>query len=141
MGGATILLLSHQATSVSVATTDEDAFVFQGFLIFGAVHEGGKGRVALDEEACVEGDAETITQLGDAGFFVFAATVGEEDERDLVGLEVGEGFACSREGLGAADQDAVDAEKWVSNDRWRVEKESYSNANAKSGSLLESPLC
>ena len=59
--------------------------------------------MALDQEACIEEDAETIAQLGDAGFFVFAAAVGQEDEGDFMGLEVGEGFTGSREGLGAAD--------------------------------------
>ena len=97
--------------------------------------------MALDEEACVERDAETIAQFGDARFFVFAATVGQEDEGDLVCLEVGEGFAGSREGLGAADQDAVDAGDFVSNGILRVGIAPYSNANAKSGSLVESLLC
>ena len=59
--------------------------------------------MALDQEAYVKVDAETIAQLGRAGFFVFAAAVGQEDEGDFVGLEVGEGFTGSREGLGTAD--------------------------------------
>lgn len=41
--------------------------------------------------------------------FRLAATVGEEDERDAVGLKVTEGLRGARERLGAAEENAIDA--------------------------------
>jgi hypothetical protein len=40
---------------------------------------------------------------------MFPAAIGEKDERDTLGLEVGKRFMCSRERVGAADEDAIDA--------------------------------
>lgn len=70
----------------------------------------GEGRVALDEHACGEGDVELGAQVGDALVLVLAAAIGEQDEGDAVLLEVGERLVGAREGVGAADEDAIDAE-------------------------------
>lgn len=50
-----------------------------------------------------------MAEFLDACGFAFPAAVGEEDEGDAVGLEVGEGAGGSGEGGRAAEEDAIDA--------------------------------
>lgn len=52
---------------------------------------------------------------------MFPAAIGEENEGDTLGLEVGKGFVCARERVGAAGEDTIDAggRELV----WRVRKE------------------
>ena len=104
--------LSYVPAFIAVATDDEDVFLFQrcGIRVGGwGVDELGEGRVALHEHACVERHVEEAAELVHALGFVFAAAIGEEDEGDVVGLEVGEGGVGAREGGGGAEEDAVDA--------------------------------
>lgn len=68
---------------------------------------------------------------------MFPAAIGEENEGDTLGLEVGKGFVRARERVGAAGEDTIDAggRELV----WRVREGglTYSNANAKSGVCWE----
>lgn len=41
---------------------------------------------------------------------MFPAAIGEENEGDTLGLEVGKGFVRARERVGAAGEDAIDVE-------------------------------
>ena len=64
--------------------------------------------MALDEHAHVEGNFQAIADLLDSLHFGFTAAIREEDEGNVMLLEIGEGFACAREGIGAAEEDAID---------------------------------
>lgn len=64
--------------------------------------------MALHEHARVERDAEELAEITDALGLVLAAAIGEEDEGDAVGLEVGQSFGGVRQGSGGAEEDAVD---------------------------------
>lgn len=83
--------------------------------------------MALHKHFCVQGDLEAAAEFFDARGFGFSAAVGEEDEGDAVGAEVGEGVVGAGEGGAAAEEDAVNAGGWVS---WMGGKE-------KVGWLLE----
>lgn len=62
----------------------------------------------MHEHADVEGDFETIADFLDSLRFGFTAAIREEDEGNAMLLEIGEGFAGARKGIGAAEEDAID---------------------------------
>ena len=74
-----------------------------------SVDELSKGSMALDEHARIEGDLEDTAEIAHAFGFMFAAAIGEEDKRDMVALEMGEGFGGVGKGGRGAEEDAVDA--------------------------------
>ena len=55
-------------------------------------------------------DIKLLAKIGGARAFGLAATVGEEDERDVVDLEVGECLTGSGDWFGASQEDTVDVE-------------------------------
>ena len=59
--------------------------------------------MALDEHVCIQWDVEAFADVVHALGFGFAAAVCEEDERDALGLEVGEGTAGVGKGGGRAE--------------------------------------
>ena len=67
--------------------------------------------------------------------FGLAAAIGEKDEGDAVGLEIGKGAVSAGEGFGGAEEDAVDAGDMLAGSRDSGFWNFYSNANAKLGNL------
>lgn len=55
--------------------------------------------MALYKEARVQWHSETLAEFRHSVGFMLAAAIGEEDEGDIVGLEIAEGFLGAREGL------------------------------------------
>ena len=68
-----------------------------------------KRRVRLHEHGCIEGHFEQLAKLFHTLLFGLAATIGKEDERDTVSLEIGEGAMSAGERLRGAEEDAVNA--------------------------------
>ena len=114
------LLFRNTAAAVAMPARDQHAGVPQRRLARGAVHQVRERRVALHEEARVEGDAEAVGQLRDAGGLGLAAAVGEQDEGDALRLEVLQGARGAGEGLGAAEEDTVDAKGGRGWGQWGV---------------------
>ena len=102
-GRANILLLRYFPAHIAISSHDKDTLILQGFLAIVAVDQLGKGCMALYKEVRVQWHIKALTELRDTIGFMLAAAVGEEDEGDVVGLEITEGFLSARERLGAAD--------------------------------------
>ena len=64
--------------------------------------------MGLYEHGGVEGYFEELAELLYAFPFRLAAAIGEEDEGNVVGLEVGEGAVGAGEWFGGAEKDTVD---------------------------------
>ncbi len=64
--------------------------------------------MALHKHARVERDAKEAAEIADALRLVLAAAIGEENEWDAVGLEVGQCFGGVGQWSGRAEKDTVD---------------------------------
>lgn len=67
--------------------------------------------MTLHDHIRCQRDLQFVLQVRSAGFFGFTAAIGKEDEWYTLFLEVGEGFVRARDGVGGADEDAVDAKR------------------------------
>jgi hypothetical protein len=75
---------------------------------------------------------------------VFASAIGEEDERDSIGLQEVERLGGAWDGNGASDENAIDAADQSEVRQIYTAAQPYSKANAKSGTgalLLLNLLC
>jgi hypothetical protein len=91
--------------------------------------------VALDKHAGVQRHGQLVAQLSDAVGLVLAATVRQEDERNTLFLQEGQGFRGAGYGCGAAEEDAIDTvyEVMFRVPSISVSWQTYSKAKAKSG--------
>ncbi len=94
------------SAATALTTNHHDAFVTQAIF---AVNQLGKGCVALDEHGGVQGEGQLLREVFDSFRFMTSTAVREEDEGNRVFLEELQGRRGVRDGLCAADEDAVDA--------------------------------
>ena len=134
--GLTHSPLSNFPTLFPLPSHNKYAFILQ---VLGtvAIRQLGKRCVRLHEHGCVEGHIEELAKLLHSFLFRLAAAIGEENEGDAMGLEIGEGAMSTREGFRRAKEDAVDAANHVSRGSAKllIRGTLYSNANAKLGTL------
>ena len=62
----------------------------------------------LNEVLLREGDSQLLAQLGDSGALMLSSSIGEQDERDVVIVEVFESSSGTRNRCRGSKKDAVD---------------------------------
>ena len=65
--------------------------------------------MALYEHIHVQWHIQAFAQFLDSRFFILPAAIREKDKGDAIGLEVGEGSVSTRQRVGAAEKDTIDA--------------------------------
>ena len=96
-----------------------------------------KGGMRLYDHVFAERDLKLGLEVCGSLCFGLAAAIGEEDERDLLILKVGESFMCTGYGVGGADEDTIDTVNCqYASISASVGCMSYSKAKPKSGILL-----